>query len=900
MSLYAELEQNRERFTRFNSLKYQRFQSLIPTARVRTILNSIPVLLSVNSPKLPGYVSGAPCGIARYEPDSDSLKFLKQRYRLQDISPCSTSPVVEMLAVMGSIGTVAYTKGSDFDYWVVIDSQKTNKDAITNFRAKVTAVQQWAMKEAGVEVHLFVNDIDLLKRHIFDEDEDEAFGSTAGALLIDEFYRTSIVVAGRVPFWWVVPRFSTDREYADLLEGLDDSSKDNYVDIGNLHSISKEDFVGAALFQIIKSLGNPFKSILKIGLLEKYLFYDDTVPLLSQKVKWMVHRDEYEGIAQDGYLLLFEEVYDYYAHINSNEDTLNILKMNLYLKIAPQLSLYSNMKEHALPYKVQVMRKYASQWNWDNQTVSDLDSFDTWDYSRTMKFWNGVRAFMLSSYQSIAKTVPNLNLSTRISESDMLLLARKLKSHFSVAEGKIDDYITFMDTSGESLLYIEPVQEGISSVEWVLFKRETTEKGNALTKVITREKDLPKLLAWMALNQVYSPRDSRIFFKSGYERISNDYITNLLKALYIAFTEQRKPLRNNYFLETAFTLRHLAILNFGQNNEGFSLHHIYRTSWGEAYITHYSNPDFLIDLLEMVLKDGLTSGLPYNEYCTFFHAKDREGTEKELERTFNKIYNIVMDAGDRRVVAFLAGQYLIIEKKNGVVQLQRNQNFIRLLTSLSVRYATGDPLTIINNNPRLKILKQIYDTRSDGDITTVYEETGDHILVYITNESGNIFTFIRPRSRRDETLIHTYHFIRNTIEQVNSQGVLPLIPMKVQVYHLSINRTGTLDFSDHSRRIEELYLLKYSEASGLQASVRSNGGKGEYSLSIYHQMEIPWCQLSELPGELQKHTETIRKSGSMVKFITIHGLTDAQMRRGSTLYFLEKFRLDFVVDKSVR
>ncbi|HNX58809.1 MAG TPA: hypothetical protein PKK43_06905, partial [Spirochaetota bacterium] len=212
--MYQEIiKNNRDRFLHFNAIKYERFQSLLPNPHIKRVLNSLPYLLSVNSDKMPGYVPGdVPVGVAKLSLDEDTKRFLKGKYPAARFDFHIDSPAVEMMAVMGSVGTIAYNKKSDFDYWVCIHKSGMTPVQYQNFRRKVEILQKWAENEIHLPVHLFVNDIESIRQNIYDEDEDEAFGSAIGALLKDEFFRSSIIVAGRMPFWWVVPQFATDNE----------------------------------------------------------------------------------------------------------------------------------------------------------------------------------------------------------------------------------------------------------------------------------------------------------------------------------------------------------------------------------------------------------------------------------------------------------------------------------------------------------------------------------------------------------------------------------------------------------------------------------------------------------------------------------------------------------------
>jgi adenylate cyclase class 1 len=434
-------------------------------------------------------------------------KYLKSRFNVDFTEPAEKC-FIEMLAVMGSVGTIAYNKKSDFDYWACVDKSRINANDFPLFAKKVEQVQKWAEKEAGVEVHIFINDVNNLKLNIFAEDDDEGFGSTIGAVLKDEFFRSSIIIAGKIPFWWAVPKFVTDIEYDKIYNHIPEEVRENkFIDIGNLYKISKEDFLGAALFQLIKAIGNPFKSILKIGILERYLFSDENTLLLSQKVKTSIIRGEITPTILDSYLLMFNEVYSYYEEVLSDKSLLIILRQNLYLKIDPQLSKYIALKDKKnLPYKVVVMFKVIREWGWGMEEIRDLDDFESWDYTRIIQFWNYIKKFMLLSYQKISREMPAMNLQSKISESDFKLLSSKLKANFSIEPDKIENFITFKDTPNEPYLYIEPDTRSGKAAGWRVYKKIRTDSSrNEKEIAIKSEDDLVKLLAWCSINQVYEP-----------------------------------------------------------------------------------------------------------------------------------------------------------------------------------------------------------------------------------------------------------------------------------------------------------------------------------------------------------------------------------------------------------
>ncbi len=163
-----------------------------------------------------------------------------------------------------------------------------------------------------------------------------------------------------------------------------------------------------------------------------------------------------------------------------------------------------------------------------------------------------------------------------------MLLSRKIKTHFAREQDKIDNFITFKDTPSEAILYIEPVSQGIHEVEWRLFKRNKSEKDAFLSTTLRVEKNLLRLLMWMAVNGVYDPVFSRINIQSGYTRVNPTAVTELLNQVTALFTGDGIRIKNQYFLEPAFGLVNAVILNFNRENAESiqTVHHLYYTSWG--------------------------------------------------------------------------------------------------------------------------------------------------------------------------------------------------------------------------------------------------------------------------------------------------------------------------------
>ncbi|MCP4137359.1 MAG: hypothetical protein GY754_40705 [bacterium] len=910
MSFFETINKNKEHFVKFNDTKYERFQGLFPKDLVKKVINSIPLLLSLNDKKIPGYVEGkVPLGIVNYEPSEEIKKYIHSKFRISIDTLEIADPFVEMLAVMGSVGTIAYTKKSDFDYWVCVDKRKVSKEMLANFQEKIDIIQQWAMTETKVEVHLFVNDIQSLKNNIFAEDEEEAFGSTMGALLKDEFYRSSIIIAGKIPLWWVVPRVP-DNEYRKIFDALSDEMKEKeYVDLGNLYEISREDFLGAALFQLVKALGSPFKSILKIGVLEKYLFAPDNSPLLSQKLKSNILRGKIDNSLTDSYILMFTEVYQFYKPITKDKTLLHMLRQNIYLKINPQLSKYSGMLNKtsggsSLPYSVRIMQQYTEEWRWKPEYIAALDNFDNWDYNKVQQLWNPVKKFMLERYQRILKEFPKFDLRNKISDSDFKLLNRKIRTNFIEEEDEIDRYITFTDTPHQSILYIEPREIGIKEVEWKLNKSITSEKGGLNYSNIKTESDLVKLLAWTSINKIFDPTFSRMQIKSGFTRINQNLVKELLTEINNIFAEEKNPEKNEYFLNEAFSLVNMVIINFNLENAEVihSVYHLYRNSWGKAYIKKYKSEAAIVQILEMIIQDGTKLKKKFEEYCSIVSPESHKKIYKNMEKLFRDTYEFIVTNQENRslrLITRINTQYVVISRDGDMVTTNdHHPNFFNMLISLSLKPKGSIHYKFYGEDERIQILEQIYSSRKENSITIVYEEIGEFVFLYIINEKGNIFTFIRPQKKKEEVLVYAYAFSKNVIQQVNDIDDLPKINKNISVFRFKMDKHGNRSFENESGILPEILLSKYQLDNALNIQISKYMAK-----EPMYSVKKADNEYSEfLPGKpfLEKVRSVVNtESGKLniIQDITFNDLKKNDLKLGTTLLYRQKYVLEMNLDR---
>ena len=244
------LAQLRARFLQINQGRLQRAMQGLST-RQQLVLKLLPLLLHVNHPLLPGYVSAsAPAGLSGFEPDDEVLAEVQRLTRSFAYKPRRGQGAAPLhgLFLMGSLGTVAQAEASDMDLWLCHAPTLTMQE-LQELRRKCEQLESWAATQ-GAEVHVFLVDPQRFAQGAREAKlSSDDCGTTQHYLLLDEFYRTAIWLGGRTPIWWLVPVYEEPRyhDYCSTLLSKRFVRAEDVLDLGHLAHIPQEEFIGAGL-----------------------------------------------------------------------------------------------------------------------------------------------------------------------------------------------------------------------------------------------------------------------------------------------------------------------------------------------------------------------------------------------------------------------------------------------------------------------------------------------------------------------------------------------------------------------------------------------------------------------------------------------------------------------------
>lgn len=200
---------------------------------------------------------------------------------------------------MGSAGTIGHGPDSDLDLWIVTTA--TDDPVLADVALDVSG---WCRGE-GLDLRAFLVDPHEFRagnRTLLAGDD---CGSTQDRLLLDEFYRTAVLLDGQAPVWWLIAP-DDEAHYDALAPAL---AGEAYLDLGSVGTMPDEEFLGATLWHLHKALTTPHKSLLKLLLLESYALQPGES--LALEYKRQVYAGCADSDALDPYLLLYRRIERY-------------------------------------------------------------------------------------------------------------------------------------------------------------------------------------------------------------------------------------------------------------------------------------------------------------------------------------------------------------------------------------------------------------------------------------------------------------------------------------------------------------------------------------------------------------------------------------------------------------
>jgi len=806
-----------QRFKNLNQLRMQRVQDFLQS-RQQIFLPILPLLFHSNHPLLPGFISSeTPAGIPDYQPNKQTVQIAKQfsksfTYKRRALIRYS----IQGIFLMGSVSSIAFSKTSDMDIWLCHQPELLPHE-LEELQQKATAIEIWAAS-INLEVHFFLVNSEQFSEGKSIPISSESSGSTQHYLLLEEFYRTAIFIAGRLPAWWLVPPHE-EYNYTAYISHLIENrfiSKNEVIDFGGFESIPAEEFISATLWHIYKSINSPHKSLLKLFLMECYASEYPKPKWLCIDLKKAIYQATIDIDEFDPYFLIYEKVEHYLRGIDSSQ-RLKLARQCFYLKIMG--SSNKTMDSQVRFYRENYMASIADDWRWPDDLLPALQKQKYWDIQKASEEHKVIRAQLKHCLRMILKLAGRYVEYNYRENNDLKLISRKLYAFLEKKPHKIE-IITTRSTvhTKESVLSIIESPEQTVAV-WSLYSgsfNPIKPKSNILLK---QDNTLLGILAWLVINGLYH-KQLRLHFKSSSLILKNQELHNILNQLFLFLSKKLKTESSLAVYNKANKLTTSLIfinlgkilnnerddgmlvlsersdpLSYGKNRECFiqQIDQISISSWGEVTTNQYKHIDGFFSCLTNIFNN---SEQPISKASVKMVCYTPTRAQVILLRAESVLANLITffshstESSNYRYFLTSGHSYYVFQRQNKQLHYCYLESIELLMQELASPQELFSQLHFDPDTLEKSLIPFLYEYNQDKTIQLFYFIENNSTHVFIIDEHGALFSHEHQHSNFNQVLNNYSLFIESILKHSFYKGDVKLKLHEVQknsANHLSVH-----------------------------------------------------------------------------------------------------------------
>jgi len=800
------VEAVRSRFLKVNNGRLKTVRDSLKNKQ-KQYLDILPLLFHYNDAQLPGYVGDeCPIGIYDYtasKKSTEAAQSLVKTYRDR------RNPLREYhlyaLYLIGSAGTIAYTDRSDLDIWVCHRSDLSDGQILA-LQSKCDKLSEWA-DTLGLEANFFVLTPESIREGRIETMSEESSGSAQHQLLIEEFYRSGLLLSGRIPAWWLVPPDEEHRYYQHLEKLLSKKiiSEHDIIDFGDVHSIPAAEFYGAALWQLNKAITSPYKSILKLLLMEAYASEYPKTDLLCTRLKREIYNGETNIDKLDSYVLMISKLDEYLTNQDSSRERLHLARRCFYFKVHQWLTDTTNQTRSRTH---DIMSELTSEWNWSRDDLLLLDSRESWKIDRVLEERRILVEELTLSYRMLTDMARQHTLETNISQEDLNILGRRLYTTFERKAGKVDliNPGISVDLSEQRLTFVYIQINNIPT--WLLYRQDYQTATSQKTAPIKRTQNIIELVAWCHFNGIIGSK-TVITLQSFLKGITSQDLLKLIDTFKEHFPDGKIPKASvKQLSESAYIANSAIFINVGadplQSHTQRGLHltsnrsdalsfggrwqnliktcsSIVVTSWGEILTTQYDGNYCVLDCVTDHLSwTPLSSNNTPTITTTYsFAASYSSSISRRITKLFEDLilfYYKNKRGKFARYILRVERDYALIQIENDVPRYQVLTTEKELITALGSTQDNFSPYLFdrhTNDNNALKLLQRY---NKPDVIQLFYYDNKSYADIYVLDEFGSLHTQKIDYYDIPTMLGHYKHFFEAAIKRHKMQLSTTLTP----------------------------------------------------------------------------------------------------------------------------
>ena len=664
---------------------------------------------------------------------------------------------------MGSVGSIAFSKTSDMDIWLCHQSD-LSPEAIEELQKKATAIENWAAS-LGLEVHFFLMDSKQFRLGQNAPISSESSGQTQHYLLLEEFYRTAIYIAGKSPAWWLVPPHE-EGNYTGYIKHLVDNlfiPEHELIDFGGFEAVPAEEFTSATLWHLYKALHSPHKSLLKLLLMECYASEYPQTEWLCQDIKKAVYDGDFMTTDLDPYLLIYQKVEKYLQKARSH-GRLALVRQCFYLKVMG--SSDNTMDSQTRAVREKYMQAIAKIWNWPASMIDNLRHQRLWNIKKATSEHAVIVEQLTHCYRMIMGFAKEHVDQNQKNNNDLKLIGRKLHAFLEKRPGKIEIITTRSEVhSKENALSIVENRSPSGDDGWALYLNNVQMANAADFEAIQKCRTLIEILCWLIINKLYY-RQQQLQFSSHSLKMPNEELHSTLLQINLFLN---RHFNDDPLLETYQTLKaqlnSLIIINMGiSDDDGLcvmsdrsdalsygksrqclvqTLNRVSLSSWGEITTSQHLGIKGLFDCLTDIINNNKKPLSPSDLKFVCHTPAQAKAIIFRVETVFNTLVKFFAKQHHNRSPRYIlpgGASFYVFQTVNKILshkELPTKKQLLIELASPQQQFSTVHfDQAVLENTP----IPLIYSLNRPQVIQLFYYESKTEISVYIVDEKGALYT----------------------------------------------------------------------------------------------------------------------------------------------------------------
>ncbi len=835
-----QLKKTRDAFLKLSQTRFHRMElSLSPTQA--DYLKLVPLLFHVNHPMLPGYVDGfTPCGLPNYTPTTVEKSIAKTVSQSFVYKPkAHLSYEIASIFLMGSMGTLGQSNSSDIDLWICL-AEVLEEGLLIKLENKAEKIKLW-FTTVGIELNYYYVNQDDFSGNRTKKLETDSCGSTQNFLLLDEFYRTAVWLAGRWPIWWVVPTEKKYSQYSKRLIEQKHIDSADWIDFGEVKQIPAAEYFSAALWQLYKAIESPYKSSVKLLVLEVYAKFFPCSGILSNELKDRVHRVDDTKQELDPYLLMFR--FAEKALLN-NPKRLEFLRRAFYLKA--NVKILSGKKPNP-NWRYIKIKQLVDEWGWNKARLDYLNSRLQWSVNRVTEERKDLVRELTNSYHFLSNFARVQGVIDKLVKNELMLLGRKLYAAFERRNGKID---RVNNGIAKNILEDAVTIHQVSNESWHLHLGHIGLNEIALSLPAHSAKSAFECLSWGCINGVIE-NTTRCHVLSVGEYLNHQFVGEMIRdinqllgifekqktkesfnkeariiCLGIFINTRSDPLADDKHENLFRIVENSNYLSWADKKRNLAEHFdiLFLNSWGEITVEHYSGNtawiDFFIKHHQSIL--ALADGLPI--FCRGLAQKDEVvfRISQLISKWKSLLLNSRRSAQSNGYILAIGKKWLIVDVNYEQITYETYHSMAKLYDGLSKRNNKALEKIKFYVDPLLQvepIIQTAIKRRPTESLEFyVYQKTTSLVQVVVKSPNGPIHFQKHKNITIDQVVGHYQQFF-DKIQNRNllSNGMLESIDY-FQCFNAESDGLRTKSFNIDSSSLYQQFSLVQAIAISSQST----------------------------------------------------------------------------------